>query len=581
MDLLKELIKKGILDKEKADNSKEELRASGQNVEDFLIAKRLVSEHDLFSLKAEILKLPLKDVDPKDIKLEVLELVPEETSKYYKMVALSRTDDEVEVGMVYPEQLDAQEALKFLSRRGKFSYKVALIGLGTFNKILKQQRSLKREVGKALEELEEELKTEVPGRTTVAEIERLVEEAPVSKVVAVILKYAVEGGASDIHIEPGKEKLKTRFRLLGSLHSSIFLPIRIHPAIVARIKVLATLKIDENRIPQDGRFSTKVENKDIDFRVSTLPTTLGEKVVIRVLDPATGLKEFEELGLSKDGEAIIQKTIKRPYGLILATGPTGSGKTTTLYAVLQVLNKEGVNIITLEDPVEYFIEGINQSQIRPEINYTFARGLRHILRQDPDIIMVGEIRDAETAELATHAALTGHIVLSTLHTNDSLGVLPRLIDLGVPPFLIPSTVSLAIGQRLVRKLCNDCKKKVKPKPEERDLIRREIKAFPDKLKKEFADIKEKDLFVWEAVGCRKCNSQGFTGRIGIFEVFQMTDRVSDMVLEGVSEKKLVAEAQKQSMATMRQDGISKILRGITTIGEVIRATQETLSEPSK
>jgi type IV pilus assembly protein PilB len=575
MTLLEHLTKKGILDKEKVGIVEEEIKTSGQRVEDILLAKKLVSEHDLFNLKSEMLDLPLKDVDPKDIKLEILELVPEETAKYYKMVALSRQDDMVEVGMVYPEQLDAQEALKFLSRRGKFNYRVVLISLGTFNKILKQQRSLKREVGKALEELEEELKTEVPGRTTVAEIERLVEEAPISKVVAVILKYAVEGGASDIHIEPGKEKLRTRFRLLGALHASIFLPIRIHPAIVARVKVLASLKIDENRVPQDGRFSTKVENKDIDFRVSTLPTTMGEKVVIRVLDPTTGLKKFEELGLSKEGELIINKAISKPYGLILATGPTGSGKTTTLYAILQVINEEGVNIITLEDPVEYFVEGISQSQIRPEIDYTFARGLRHILRQDPDIIMVGEIRDSETAELATHAALTGHIVLSTLHTNDSLGVLPRLIDLGVPPFLIPATVSLAIGQRLVRQLCNDCKKKIKPKQETKDLLTREVKAFPDNLKKEFDLAKHKDIFIWEAVGCRKCNNQGFSGRVGIFEVFQMTDRVGDMVLEGISEKKLEVEARKQSMVTMRQDGIAKVLTGITTIGEVIRATQET------
>ena len=572
MSLIEELVKKGVLEKEKADALEKEVLSSGKREEEVLLESKTISENFLFNLKSEQLKIPIKEiVDFKEIPLEVLELIPEETAKHYQMIALTKRENMLEVGMTYPENLDAQEALKFLSRRGKFNYQIFLITPSIFDKILRQHRTLKREVGKALEELEEELKTEVVGRTTVADIKRLVEEAPISKVVAVLLRYAVEGKASDIHIEPCKEKLKTRFRLLGELHSSIILPIRIHPAIVARVKVLAHLKIDETRIPQDGRFSTKVEGRDIDFRVSTFPTTLGEKVVIRVLDPTTGLKKFEELGLSKEAAAIIQEQIKKPYGMILSTGPTGCGKTTTLYAILQILNKEGVNIVTLEDPVEYFIEGVNQSQVRPEIDYSFARGLRHILRQDPDIIMVGEIRDDETAALATHAALTGHIVLSTLHTSNALRVLPRLIDLGVQPFLIPATLSLIIAQRLVRKLCDECKKKTKAKKDIRDLLQREIQGFPEKVKKK---IPPKALFVWEAVGCRKCNNQGFSGRIGIFEILQMTDRFTEMILEGASEKEFEGEAKRQSMVTMRQDGILKVLEGTTTIEEIIRATQE-------
>ncbi len=571
MSLLKELVKRGVLEQDKVGALEEEIKISRKREEEVILEKKIVSEDFLFDLKSEYLKIPLKDIDAKEVSLEILELIPEETSKYYKMVALARKKDVLEVGMLYPEDLDAQEALKFLSRRSRLKVQISLITKSTFNKILRQHRTLKKEVGRALEELEEELKAKVLGKQTVAEIERLVEEAPISKVVAVLLRYAVEGKASDIHIEPGKEKLRIRFRLMGVLHSSMFLPIRIHPAIISRVKVLTNLKIDETRIPQDGRFSTKIEDRDIDFRVSTLPTTVGEKVVIRVLDPLAGLQKFEDLGLSKDNANIIGEEIKKPYGMILSTGPTGCGKTTTLYAILQILNKEEVNIITLEDPVEYFIPGMNQSQVRPEIGYGFAQGLRHILRQDPDIIMVGEIRDSETAALATHAALTGHIVLSTLHTNNSLGVVPRLVDLGVQPFLVPTTLSLAIAQRLVRKLCNDCKKKIKPKKDIQTLILKEIEDFPEKTKKSI-EI-PKSFFIWEAVGCKKCNKQGFSGRIGIFEILRMTEQLGEMILGDLSEKKLAQEAKRQAMVTMRQDGILKVLKGVTTIEEVLRLTQ--------
>jgi len=302
------------------------------------------------------------------------------------------------------------------------------------------------------------------------EFNKIVEDAPISKVVAVILKHAVEGGASDIHIEPVQGKVRVRFRLDGVLHSSIFLPFKVLPSVVARIKILATLKIDETRVPQDGRFSTKIKDKIVDFRVSTLPTVLGEKVVIRILDPSQRKITFEDLGMTGRNLKILEEAIKNPFGMILSTGPTGSGKTTSLYTVLGVLNQEGVNVMTLEDPVEYVIEGVNQSQVRPEIDYGFASGLRHMVRQDPDVIMVGEIRDAETASLAIHAALTGHLVLSTLHTTNALGVIPRLLDMGIDQFLLPFTLNVAIGQRLTRKLCLYCRKKVKATGKIKNLI---------------------------------------------------------------------------------------------------------------
>jgi len=572
--LIQQLVKKGILEKEKANALEFEIKNSRRKEEEVILERRVTSESFLFGLKSENLKIPLKKVTPEEVPLKVLELVPEESARFYQMIPIAMKDNALEVGMVYPEDLKAQEALKFLARSGNFSYKVFLITLTNHKNLFKKYRTLRREVKRALEELEVEMRAERIERKPLeaVEFERLVAEAPISKVVAVILRHAVEGRASDIHIEPTKEKLRIRFRLLGMLHSSIFLPIKIHPSVVSRIKILSNLKIDETRIPQDGRFSTKVDDKAIDFRVSTFPTTLGEKVAIRVLDPEAGMKTFEELGLETRNLKVIEAAIKKPYGLILATGPTGCGKTTTLYAITNILNKEGVNIVTLEDPVEYFIEGVNQSQVRPGIGYSFANGLRHVMRQDPDIIMVGEIRDEETADLAIHAALTGHLVLSTLHTNNALGVIPRLIDLGIKPFLVSPTLSIAIAQRLVRKLCPDCRKKIKPKKEIKDLILSEIEALPEIIKK---DVKiPKPFYIYQAQGCKKCNHTGFTGRIGVFEILTMTDALSDIILKELTEKRIAQEAKRQGMITMQQDGILKVLKGITTIEEVLRVAEE-------
>jgi len=573
MSLVRQLVKKGILGSEKATSLEFEIKESGKKEEEVILEKGITTEEVLFNLKSENLKIPLKEVAAEDIPLETLELIPEETAKYYQMIPLAHKDNLLEVGMVYPEDLKAQEALKFLVRQQNLSFQVFLITPTTFNNLLKQYRTLKREVGRALEELETELKTEkVRIPRTAAEFERLAEEAPVTKIVAVILRHAVEGKASDIHIEPTREKLRVRFRLLGFLHSSIFLPLRIHPAIVARIKILSNLKIDETRFPQDGRFSTKVDEKDIDFRVATFPTTLGEKVAIRVLDPQVGMKKFGQLGLEGRNYKIAEKATKKPYGFILACGPTGCGKTTTLHAMLNLMNKEESNIVTLEDPVEYFIEGVNQSQVRPEIGYDFPIGLRHVVRQDPDIIMVGEIRDEETAALAIHAALTGHLVLSTLHTSDALGVIPRLIDLGVKNYLIPSTLTCVIAQRLVRRLCDDCKKKIKPKKEIKDLILKEIEKLPSQVKE---TIKiPKPLTIWTPVGCKECNNEGFSGRVGLFEVMEMTDNLADIILGVPTVEKLAEEAKRQGMVTLKQDGIIKVLEGITTIEEVLRTTTE-------
>ena len=574
MSLIEQLIKKKIIDKKQASSLEYDVKISGKREEELILEKGLASEDMLFGLKSEALNVPLKKIVAEEMPLEILELIPQESAKHYKMIPLAKKEKMLEVGMVYPEDLRAQEALKFLSRQGQFNYKITLISLSTFDNLLKQYQTLKKEVKKALEELETELKQEegVKQPTKKSEFERMAEEAPITKVVAVILKQAVETKSSDIHIEPGRKELKVRFRIDGILRINLLLPLKVHPAVIARIKILSNLKIDETRIPQDGRFSTRVNNKDIDFRVSTFPTTLGEKVVMRVLDPSEGVKKFEDLGLGKRNFETVDKAARRPFGLILATGPTGSGKTTTLYAILSLLNQEAVNIITLEDPVEYFIEGISQSQIKPEIGYTFAKGLRHILRQDPDIIMVGEIRDEETAALATHAALTGHIVLSTLHTTNASGVIPRMIDLGVAPFLISPSLSIALAQRLVRVLCLHCKKKITPDSKVKEIILQQVEEMPEPIKKD-VEI-PKPLTIYAAKGCKQCKNTGYLGRVALYEILAMTAQLAEIILKEPTESKIYGEAKRQGMITMKQDGVLKVLAGLTSIEEVLRAAEE-------
>jgi type IV pilus assembly protein PilB len=570
MSLVDDLVKSDKLSKKKAAQLKKSIESSKKREEEVILDSNLIAEEDLFNFKAKKLGIPFKKAYPEDVSLKVLELVPEDSAKYYKMIALARRGDVLEVGMVYPENLKAKEALKFLTRQEGLSYEVSLISLSNLKKLLKKYKNLKEEVSAALGELEVEKKPKKGVKKE--EIKRMAEKAPISKIVSVMLRHAVDGGASDIHIEPITSNLKIRYRMLGKLYSSLTLPLKVHPAVVARIKILSELKIDETRVPQDGRFSARIGGRRIDFRVSTFPTSDGEKVVIRILDPKKGIKDFEELGLVGRNFNVMEDAIKKPYGMILVTGPTGSGKTTTLYSVLRLLNTDQVNIITLEDPIEYHIEGINQSQVKPDIGYDFATGLRHIMRQDPDIIMVGEIRDEETAALAVHSALTGHLVLSTLHTNDALGVIPRLVDMGVEPFLIPSCLNIALAQRLVRTLCPDCKKKVKASKKMRDLILEELKGVPEEFKK---DVKVPDpLYIYKSQGCKKCEHTGFVSRIGIFEVLGMTPGLKELVLKTLSSEAIRKEAEKHGRISMRQDGVLKVLKGQTTIEEVLRVTKE-------
>ncbi|MDD4989774.1 MAG: ATPase, T2SS/T4P/T4SS family [Candidatus Pacebacteria bacterium] len=579
MNLIQLLIKQKNISKQQGEQLIEEAKRLGKDQEELLIEQKVMSEDEVFNFKSRILKVPFKKVNVEGITPDVLSFIPKEAVEFYKVVplAIDRVKNVLEVGMVYPENSQAQEALKFLARQQKLTLNVVLITFSDFKRYFEKFQAPEKEVESALEKLEQEFGS-AQDKAIIEEVsegqasERIIEEAPVIRMVAVILRQAVEGKASDIHIEPTTEDLRVRYRLDGVLYPSLVLPLKVHPAVVARIKILSRLKIDETRIPQDGRFSAKVNDKRIDFRVSTFPTTLGEKVAIRVLDSSEGLRTLENLGMVGRNYNVIMKVIKKPFGMILVTGPTGSGKTSTLYTILNLLNKDQVNIVTLEDPVEYFMSGINQSQVRPEIDYTFAKGLRQILRQDPNIIMVGEIRDEETADLAVNAALTGHLVLSTLHTNNAVGVVPRLLDMNVKPFLIPPTLTAALSQRLVRVLCSECKIKVELDSKTKSYLSEKIKNFPLETKSHL-NLKGEPV-VFGPKGCKKCNSTGYLGRIGIFEVFEMTEQLGEIIAKDPAEKAILQEARRQGMLTMEEDGIIKVLQGITSLQEIMRASRE-------
>jgi len=581
MKLLQELFAQGVISEEKLSQFVKLVEESGKKEEEIILENRIVTEETLFNLKSKVYKVDLQKVQPEQIPSDILGFVPEEASVNYKMSAISRIEskdktraDIIMVGMVYPEDIVAQNALRFLANEKNFNYRVCLITPRNLADILKQRRNISAETREALKQLNQEtdeisLARESTPKTK-AQIKTISEDAPIIKMVLVVLRHAVEGNASDIHIEPQRDKLNIRFRLNGMLHSSLSLPLKVHAAVVARIKILSNLKIDESRMPQDGRFSAKINNKDIDFRVSTFPTLYGEKIEIRVLDTSVALKSFEELGLAGRNLEIVKTAIKKPYGMILLTGSTGSGKTTTQYAILRSLNQDNVNIVTVEDPIEYAILGVNQSQVKPEIGYTFARGLRQILRQDPNVIMVGEIRDEETADLAVNAALTGHIVLSTLHTNSSVGVVPRLIDMGVKAFLIPSAVKLVISQRLVRVLCPECKIRVRPDSKTRAYILEKVKSIPRKE----IDFNEEAFSIYESKGCDGCGFTGYKGRVGLFEVLPMSDELAELIQKNPLEALILKIAQKQGMLTMEQEGIIKVIKGQTSVEEIIRAAEE-------
>ncbi len=561
------LVKNGIISRDNATKISREAETKGISIESALVLNG-VSSSAILSAKGEASNLPVMEVSKEKIPYDVLKQIPEEAARHYKFVPLAMDGDVLSVGMVNPEDIEAKEALQFITGRLSVTAKIFLISEEGFKNIIDEYKGLRGEVTKVLGELESTLADTIKETPNANKVEKnpeinLVEDAPVTKMVAVILKHATSGNASDIHIEPQKEKLKVRFRLDGLLYTSLVLPIDVHEAIVSRIKILCNMKLDEKRKPQDGRFEARIENRDIDFRVSTLPTFYGEKVVLRILDKSKGVKKLEQIGLEGRNLDLLRKALKHTFGLILITGPTGSGKSTTLYSMLNELDKERYNVITLEDPVEYNMEGVSQSQVRSEIGYDFASGLRTILRQDPDMIMVGEIRDKETAALAIQAALTGHLVFATLHTNNAAGVIPRLIDMGVDPFLIAPTLLAAVGQRLARTLCPDSRKEIPIVGATKTLIEKELGELPENLKTEL----QIPSIVYEGVPSPTC-PQGAKGRMAVFEVLEKTPELEEIILKNPTEPEIVRESRRQGMLTYREDTLKKIFKGIIGLEEL-------------
>jgi type IV pilus assembly protein PilB len=539
--------------------------AAGTSLDDALIS-RGVKPEDIVAARGEFLNIPVRSLLELSIPFEVLEYIPEESARHYKFVPIGLVDGTLEVGVLDPDNMEARDALNFLAEKKNIPYKVYLVTLDDFNKVIEMYKGITGEVNKALSELETELSVETTkvdakegqpkggakGGKGEKEETVIIEDAPVVKIVATIVRYAVEGEASDVHIEHMRDKVRVRFRVDGILNTSLVLPPQVHSAVVARIKVLSNMRLDEKRKPQDGRFSARIDGRRIDFRVSTFPAYYGEKVEMRILDQAKGVRSLGELGLSPRNEEMVRKAIDAPYGMILITGPTGSGKSTTLYSLLNEIDRESYNVLSLEDPVEYQIEGVSQSQVRPEIGYDFSSGLRTTLRQDPDVIMVGEIRDKETAQLAVQAALTGHLVFSTLHTNNAAGVIPRLIDMGVDPYLIAPTLILAVAQRLVGQLC--------PNGGEPTPVDGSIKALIDR---NFIDLPaefKKELPVSDTVYKMKASPdcpKGTRGRMAVFEMFMMDKELEKVILTNPVEAEIHRIARSKGMLTIRESAIVK------------------------
>lgn len=548
-----------------------------QDISELLIDKKIIDEEKLAQLAGSFLGVQYANLkDFGEISKNILLLVPEPIARRHRIVAFAREDTILKLGMVDPDDLESRDAI-----RKKTGLQVIpfLISNSSLEYGLKQYHtSLEAEFAKIVSEQDQ---SDALGSSNVIEkLKEMAEEIPVVRVVDTLLEYAIFEKASDIHIEPEEKEVMVRYRIDGVLHDVMTLPKVIQPALIARVKVLSNLKIDEHRLPQDGRFKIQKNNYNISFRVSSIPVFDGEKIVMRLLDESTKAMTLEELGFIHRNFETIMRNVKKPHGALLVTGPTGSGKSTTLYTLLSMLNTKGVNISTVEDPIEYRIEGVNQTQVNPKIGLTFAMGLRALLRQDPNIIMIGEIRDVETAEEAVHAALTGHIVLSTLHTNNASGALPRLLDIGVEPYLIASTVNAVVGQRLTRQICPDCREEYKMDKIFEDNLMKDynVPALLNVMKREKFikdDIRSlTELTFYKGRGCQKCGNTGYVGRKGIFEVLEVTNAIADLILKRSPTSQIEQKAVEEGMVLMWQDGFIKCIQGRTTIDEVLRVSKE-------
>jgi type IV pilus assembly protein PilB len=575
--LKKFLLDTGLVTEKQLKEAEKKAKKTGQKIGEVLVLEGVISDQELTKLQAYILGIPFVNLEKEIIPPDVLRIIPEPIARSHNIVAFRKRGNNLEVAMLDPEDL---RTIEFIKKKANLKILPRLTTAASIKNALRQYQKtltaefeeiIQKEAGRILP-IKEEEKVEKK-----EELKKVAEELPIIKIVDAIIKHAILERASDIHIEPMENEVLIRYRIDGILREVMHLPKDVAPGVVARVKVLSNLKLDERRLPQDGRFKIQTEDYKFSIRVSTLPVFGGEKVVMRLLPEATKAFSLEALGL--EGEALerIYENLRKPIGMILVTGPTGSGKTTTLYSMLDVLNTPQVNISTIEDPVEYTMPRVNQTQVNPKIGLTFAAGLRALVRQDPDIIMVGEIRDTETATLAVNAALTGHLVLSTLHTTNAAGAIPRLIDMKVEPFLISSTLNVILAQRLVRRLCKEKEKYTLTEPEIKKIGKYCNLERVVKILKEEKIIKEneglKDVTFYRPTPTERC-PDGYKGRIGIFEVLPITESIKELIVKEATSDEIQNQAIREGMRTMVEDGFVKAARGITSIEEVLRVIIE-------
>lgn len=554
--LSSKLVSQGLVSKQGLEEAIKVQKEREEPLGKVLVDLNLLTREELLDFIADELEIPHVDLSSYLIEPDVLSLVPEATARKYKILPLFKVENTLSLAMADPLNVFALDEIKL---KAGLEVEPALASEESIDKAINEYYGGAQVIEEAVEEIDKtSLKLGVTERVPTEKLERITEQPPIVKLVNELILQAIKEGASDIHLEPQKRELDVRYRIDGILHKISTVPKNLQLPVTSRIKIMADMDITEKRMPQDGRIDIKLGERDIDLRVSTFPTISGEKTVLRVLDKSAFSVDLAGVGLSSDGLRQFRQLIKRPGGLILICGPTGSGKTTTLYALLNALNSPEKNIVTLEDPVEYEVGQINQGQINPKAGLTFASGLRTILRQDPDIIMVGEVRDLETAELAIRAALTGHLVLSTLHTMDAAGTLTRLTDMGIEPFLIASSISAVLAQRLVRKICSKCKEAYDPSPELLDQMGWSAK---------------KDLKLYKGKGCKECRHTGFKGRTGLFELLTLNEEIRNLIISKASADVIKKAAAKAGSKSLREDGLDKVLTGITTLDEILRETQ--------
>lgn len=569
MSLIDELVKQNVIDRELVPELEESLKDEKKTLDQLLIDDKGIKGDALFEIKKKYYELPVRPFSDELIPADVLRYIPEKSAIHYAAVPLAvDVDGDLEIGVLDPDNLAAKSAIEFIANNNNIGYKLYLIPYEYFAHIIKNYSGVKGEVKEALGELEIEGDAESydsEGTLKDSKRERIVEDAPITKIVSNVLKYAAEKRASDIHIEVSETEVAVRYRIDGVLTKDLTLPRKIHSAVIARVKILSKIKLDEKRVPQDGRFSASLLGRKIDFRVSTFPTYYGEKVVMRLLESDRGAMSIEKLGFTPENLLAIRRAINKSYGILLVCGPTGSGKTNTLYSLLNEVDKNEENVVSLEDPVELNVPGVAQSQMRSDIGYTFATGLRAVLRQDPNIIMVGEIRDQETAKLAIQAALTGHLVLSTIHTNTAADVVQRLVDMGVERYLIGPTLVALVGQRLVRTFAPDSKKAVPIPPSIKEFIAAQIKDLPPAVQKKFNSATE----IYEPVISEKYPT-GTKGRIGVFEVIEMNRELEETILKDPSSLAIYDVARRQGFITFKEDAIIKAIEGTIPFEEVMK-----------